>query len=102
MEVKIIWTETARMQLEDIFFYYKEKASLRTARKIVQKLVDRSLQLETNPESGQIEPLLKNRKFKYRYLVEGNYKIIYWIDASYISIASVFDCRQNPIKMKNT
>lgn len=49
MEVKVIWSDSARMQLEDIFFYYKENASLRTARRIVQKIVDRSLRLETNP-----------------------------------------------------
>jgi hypothetical protein len=33
-------------------------------------------------------------------LIEGNYKIIYWIDNQNIKIAAVFDCRQNPAKMK--
>jgi hypothetical protein len=29
------------------------------------------------------------------------YKIIYWIEDKYIKIATVFDIRQNPEKIKN-
>lgn len=36
----------------------------------------------------------------FRYLVESNFKIIYWIENNKITIASVFDCRQNPENMK--
>jgi len=28
----------------------------------------------------------------HRYLVEGNYKIIYWMNGQDVIIASVFDC----------
>ena len=101
MELRVFWTDTARFQIEDIFNYYKDKASIRVARKLVKQIIDRTIQLEKNPESGSKEPLLTDRKFEYRYLVEGNYKIIYWIEDNYIKIATVFDCRQNPEKMKN-
>jgi plasmid stabilization system protein ParE len=100
MELRVFWTDTARFQLEDIFNYYKDKASIRVARKLVKQIIDRTIQLEKNPNSGQKEPLLSERKFEYRYLVEGNYKIIYWQQDNYIKIATVFDCRQNPEKMK--
>jgi plasmid stabilization system protein ParE len=100
MEVRVFWTDTARFQLEEIFDYYKEKASIKIARKLVTLIIDKTLQLEKNPHSGPKEPLLSGRKFEYRYLVEGNYKIIYWIEENYIKIATVFDCRQNPEKMK--
>ena len=40
------------------------------------------------------------RSYYDRYLVEGNYKIIYWHDGTLIKIASVFDCRQNPSKLE--
>jgi mRNA-degrading endonuclease RelE of RelBE toxin-antitoxin system len=38
----------------------------------------------------------------YRYIVCGNYKIIYSVDIEeqLIKIADVFDTRQNPIKIK--
>jgi len=101
MEImKVFWTDTARNQLEDIFNYFSEKANLKTAKKIIEKIIDRTIQLENNPLSGTKEPLLQQRKFEYRYLVEGHYKIIYWIDGNYIKVASIFDCRQNPVKMK--
>ncbi len=99
MELRVFWTDTARSQLEEIFDYYKNKASIKIARKLVKKIIDRTIQLEKNPNSGPKEPLLFRRKFEFRYLVEGNYKIIYWKQDNYIIIASVFDCRQNPEKM---
>ena len=100
MELRVFWTDTARFQLEDIFNYYKEKASLEVARKLIKQIIDRTIELEKNPNSGPKEPLLSDRKFEYRYLVEGNYKIIYWKEDNYAKIATVFDCRQNPEKMK--
>ncbi len=101
MDLRVFWTDTAINRLEDIFNYFKEQASLKIARDLVKKIIDRTIQLEKNPKSGQIESLLKDRLFEYRYLVDGNYKIIYWIEDNYVKIASVFDCRQNPEKITN-
>ena len=101
MELRVFWTDTARFQLVDIFDYYKNKASLKIARKLVKQIISRTIQLEKNPNIGPKEPLLSNREFEYRYLVEGNYKIIYWKEYQSIKIATVFDCRQNPEKMKD-
>ncbi|MCB0807581.1 MAG: type II toxin-antitoxin system RelE/ParE family toxin [Bacteroidales bacterium] len=100
MELRVFWTDTARFLLEDIFNYYKNNASTEVARKQVSKIIDRTIQLEKNPRSGPLEPLLSERKFEYRYLIESNYKIIYWIEDNYIKIATVFDCRQNPDKLQ--
>ena len=100
MELKVYWTEFAIEQLENIFDYHKYKASLKTAKKLILKIIDRTIQLETQPKSGQVEELLKDRKNEYRYIVEGNYKIIYWIEDKYVKIASIFDSRQNPRKIK--
>lgn len=99
MEIKVFWSELALNQLEQIFDYYKYKANIMVARKIVSALVDRTIQLKNNPQSGIKEPLLENRDKEYRFLVEGNYKIIYFRNNNYINISSVFDCRQNPEKL---
>jgi len=100
MDLKVIWTDNARYQLEDIFDYYKSKESINTAKKLVGKIVDRTITLAKNSTVGQREELLAEREFEYRYLVEGNYKIIYWIEGVYVKIASIFDCRQNPNKLQ--
>ncbi len=100
MELTVFWTDTARFQLEDIFNYYKDKASLSVARKLVNQIIERTIQLVNNPDSGPKEPMLSERKKEFRYLIEGNYKIIYWKQDNYLNIATVFDCRQNPSKIK--
>ncbi|MGE0018414.1 MAG: type II toxin-antitoxin system RelE/ParE family toxin [Draconibacterium sp.] len=100
MALKIFWTDSARFQLKEIFNYYRDVSGLRIAQMLKNKIFDRTWQLAKFPESGPLEPLLSSRKLDYRYLVEGNYKIIYLIDNQNIIIAAVFDCRQNPTKMQ--
>jgi len=43
MELRVFWTDTARFQLEDIFNYYKDKANIRVARKLVKQIIDRTI-----------------------------------------------------------
>ena len=104
MELEILWTQLAEDKLQDIFFYYKHKASLKIARKIINEIVDKTIDLNRNPKMGQIEDLLIEREQEFRYLVSGNYKIIYYINnnTKRIVIANVFDGRQNPKKLNET
>lgn len=99
MELKIEWSENADARMDEIFNYYKEVASSKIARKVVKQIYSRATILTTNPYVGQREELLKNRIQEFRYLIEGNYKIIYCIYSDKILILTVFDCRQNPEKM---
>jgi toxin ParE1/3/4 len=100
MEIRIEWSELSERQLKDIFDYYSIKASTRVARKIINRIIDRVGILESNPFSGPKEELLSDYPEEFRYLVESNYKIIYWKKENLVTIASVFDCRQNPDKIK--
>lgn len=100
MEVEIEWSELSTKQLNHIFEYYSLKASPRVAEKIVTKIINRVEILIKNPLSGPKEELLTNMPEDFRYLVESNFKIIYWIENDKITIASVFDCRRNPENMK--
>jgi len=96
MEVKVLWTDFALTQLEDIYDYSKIKASPVIANKLAKTLIEETILLESNPLRGVKEPLLSERPFEYRILVKNNYKIIYRFNETLISIISVFDCRQNP------
>jgi len=53
------------------------------------------------PESGQIENSLNEMNEGHRYLVDGNYKIIYKKISEGILITDVFDTRQDPKKINN-
>lgn len=86
---------------KDIFDYYSFEVSTIIARKIIKRIIERVSILENNPLAGSKEELLSEYPDDYRYLVESNYKIIYWKKESIITIASVIDCRQNPERIKN-
>ena len=100
MEVRIVWSEQSERQLKDIFDYYSIEVSPRIANKVINRILDRVSILESNPLAGTKEELLYDYPVEYRYLVERNYKIIYWRLEDMIIIASVFDSRQNPEKIK--
>ena len=100
MEIRIEWSELSEKQLKDIFDYYSFAASPRIARKIVDRILERVSILETNTLVGPKEELLVEYSEDFRYLVESNYKILYWIKGNLIPIESVFECRQNPENIK--
>ncbi|WP_449387072.1 type II toxin-antitoxin system RelE/ParE family toxin [Chryseobacterium lineare] len=102
MAVKIFWTNFGKKQLRNIFDYYKLKASLKVANKLVVGIVNKVNTLDFQKEIGQKEELLLSRKENFRYLVYKNYKIIYWFnqEKNRIEITDVFDARQNPIKIE--
>jgi plasmid stabilization system protein ParE len=101
MEIVVVWSDTAMEELRSIYDYLYFHASRTVADKISNDIVDRTLLLEQIPRAGQKEEMLAHLNYEIRYLVEGNYKIVYWIDENLVSIATVFDCRQNPLKLKS-
>ncbi|MFT3796595.1 type II toxin-antitoxin system RelE/ParE family toxin [Flavobacterium sp.] len=103
-QFEIIWSDQAEIELDKIFEYYSEFASLHVAKNLIQKIIEEPNKLISNPEISQREDLLLDRENEYRYLVCKSYKIIYSVDskAKLIKIADVFDARQNPSKIKRT
>lgn len=104
MELAIYWTDFSKNELREIFNYYKEKASLNVARKLVLEITKETLKLKKYPKIGQIEECLSHNSKEYRYLICSNYKIIYWINDNNntVEIFDVFDCRQSPIILRRT
>jgi len=98
----IIWTDFAIENLKKIFDYYAENATRKVAHKIRKQILLLTKQLIDYPESGQIELDLQKLGQGHRYLVSGNYKIIYRIDQHQVIISDVFDTRQEPIKMNDS
>ena len=97
---QVIWTYFATLELKNIFLYYKLIASETIAEKIKKSILNATKKLPKRPLIGQIEENLIELKQEHRYLVEGNYKIIYRVIGKDIYITDVFDCRQNPQKIK--
>ena len=95
----IIWTKPAKKDLRKIFNYFKLKVSINLARKITNSILAKTSILETH-NIGVKEQVLAQLQQEHRYIIEGNYKIIYLIKDSAVYITHVFDSRQNPDKLK--
>ncbi len=97
---KVIWSNEALTDLEGIYDFLAEK-SQPAAQRIVESLLARTKQLETFPESGTKQETLSSKLKQYRYLVEGNYKIIYsYPQAGSVNIEIVYDTRYDPDKLE--
>ena len=98
--MEIQFTDLAKLQLKEITEYYKAVASNKVSKKIRKSLISRIKLLQNFSKIGPVEHFLENLTHEYRYLVEGNYKIIYTIENDVIYIVAIFDTRQDPQKMK--
>jgi toxin ParE1/3/4 len=77
--VKIIWTQRSLADLKSIAEYIS-KDSLRYASLTIEKIINVTLLLETNPRIGRMVP--KVGKFDtIREIILGNYRIIYKISS---------------------
>ena len=101
MEVKVVWTDFAKSELNHIFEYYHQKINLKLARKLITQIVLDTDILKTFPDIGTEEEALKTRPQLFRYILSSNYKIIYWHNSKMdrVEIVDVFDTRQSPSKI---
>lgn len=99
--MKIIWSNFASESLKEIYLYHKEVASEPIAKRLKTNIFNTTRQLIKHPLSGQIEETLAMLEQGHRYLVKGNYKIIYRKINEGILITDIFDTRQDPIKINN-
>lgn len=50
MELTLFWTDFSQRELENIYEYYREKAGIRTAKKLIKGIYDETLKLKNNQE----------------------------------------------------
>ena len=87
---QIIWTNFAISELKNIFLYYRMVAGDKTAEKIRKSIFSSTKPLIKQTFIGSEEENLVDLKQGHRYLVEGNYKIIYRIIDNNIYINSSY------------
>ena len=98
---RIIWSDFASDNLKEIITYYKEVAGENISRKLTAKIFRSTKQLIRYPLSGQVELSLEHLDEGHRYLVVGNYKLVYRIIDNDILITDLFDSRQDPEKIND-
>lgn len=96
---QVIWSKLAEDQLHRAVLYIRDDQGLFYARLVLNQILEAVDVLETHPKSGPREPLLRHRKYEYRYIVVWSYKIVYRIVGSRVAIARVFHTAQRPTKL---
>ena len=76
MKAQVIWSDEALHDIETIYDFLSEQ-SQPSARLIMESILSRAKQLESFPKSGAKQEFAKPSVKGYRFLVEGNYKVIY-------------------------
>ena len=99
---KIIWSQFAKVQLRRIFNYHLSATSEQVALRLVEKITFCVNILKDNPQAGNREESLVTYPQGFRYLVEGNYKIVYFTCENITTIVLVFDCRRDPAKLRES
>jgi plasmid stabilization system protein ParE len=95
----VILLKKAQERLDDIIEYYQKLGYGKRGRKIRAAVLKKALLLKGHPNLGVVEEQLAELGLGHRFLVEGNYKIIYRTEGQYVLITDVFDTRQDPDKI---
>lgn len=95
--MKVLWTDAAVAQLAAIYDYLAQ-ASPEYARRIVDRLTKRSIQIAAFPFSGRT--VREYELNEVREVIEGSYRIIYLIkeDQKQIEVLAVIHSSREGIK----
>ncbi len=97
--MKIVVTGPASDDINEIYEYYLQRVNLKTAKQEKDKIIKRFKILKNFPLSGQVEGNEKFKGSEIRYLVQGNFKIVYKVEEDIVIILAVFNTSQHPDKM---
>jgi plasmid stabilization system protein ParE len=99
MEVK--WEPRAVVTLEAVIRYRYEVAGRRSAERLLSKIDADVARIATNPLCGSVIEGLEGLNDSYRWLVTGKiYKLVYRVEADVVYIATLFDCRREPTRLR--
>jgi plasmid stabilization system protein ParE len=97
MLCNVIWLDSAQMDMDALYEYYREN-SIAVAVRIHNGIIDETDLLIHNPYLAPVEPCCAKHLKTYRSLVvsKGKFKVIYFVENQTIYIARVWACKQNP------
>ncbi|MDX8410220.1 MAG: type II toxin-antitoxin system RelE/ParE family toxin [Mariprofundales bacterium] len=95
-EYEVLWTDTARLDLDGIIEYIAEEDGAAIALNVLDRLEKRAGKLLNMPNRGRVVPeLQENGVFQYRQLSETPWRIIYRIRKEIVYVVAVIDGRRD-------
>lgn len=101
--MKIKWLDTAREDLLAIYGWYVRENPTAAA-KLCRGILKSVDALADQPRLGHAEPLLEGLDYEFRSFLSASriHRIIYFIDGDAVFIFRIWDCRQNPGKLRKS
>lgn len=101
MQIEV--SKRAQSQWLRILVYYNETGGERAAANLHKRYLQKVERLLKYPESGSPEPLLGDRKIRYRaVIIKDYYKLVYYVKGDVLRIAAFWDMRMHPDKLRKT
>ncbi len=95
--LKIKWTEEASLNLENIISYLETNWTSGELTRFFQKLEKQLILLSNFPDAY---PISRKKNKIHRCVLTKNHTIYYKVLEDSIVLLSLFDSRQNPLKLK--
>ncbi len=93
--MNVHWTDTALRHLDAIHHYIAQN-SPEYAKRMVDRLTRRSQQIGDFPQSGRVVPEYQLEQI--REVIEGSYRIIYYIKLDQIDVLAVIHAARNVLQ----
>lgn len=93
----VIWSENAKLQLKEIYFYIK-KDSEKSAKEVKNKILNSTKVLELGKEIYKADLLKNNNNGTYRAFVIYSYRIVYKININTIDILRIIHTSREPLE----
>jgi addiction module RelE/StbE family toxin len=90
--MRVHWTDTAQRHLDAIYHYIAEDSPA-YANRMINRLTHRSRQIAAFPLSGRMVPEYEMKDI--REVIEGSYRIIYYIKPEQIDVLAVLHGARN-------
>ncbi len=92
---KVVWTFTAKKDLEDIIEYIS-KDSIEVAIEKYETIKNAAQRLDKYPKQGRIIPELVDQNIrKYREIIISPWRLMYKIEGSFVYVMALIDGRRN-------
>ena len=93
---KVLWTEIALKDLDEIIGYIALRDTIINAKKIYLKIKKSASDLTIFPYRGRVVPELKQHNISaYREIILSPWRIIYRVEKNLVYVMSVFDGRRD-------
>jgi len=98
--MNLLFAPEALEDMENIYRYYAEYNEI-YAVELYNHIIEEAELLQIFPYKAQREPLLLEYPEEYRSLIVWHsYKLVYFLENETVNVVAIFDCRQNPRKLK--